>query len=77
MNADAGPVRLLDRGGNLGPRRVDHRDQPGQAQLALGVLAPVRDSLPGGQVPVGEREHPQAAGGVVIHRTDDRVAVPG
>jgi hypothetical protein len=36
---------------------VEHRDQPEEAQLALGLLA--RGSLARGRRPSGEREHPQ------------------
>jgi len=40
VHPDAGPVHPLDRRGDLRPGRVEHRHQPGQAQVALGVLAP-------------------------------------
>ena len=39
VDADAGPVRALDRGGDLGPRRVEHGGQPEQAQVPLCVFA--------------------------------------
>ncbi len=40
---DAGRVAARDRVGHLRPRRVDHRDQAEQDEVALGVLAPRRD----------------------------------
>ena len=38
-DADPGPVAPRDGAGHLRPGRVDHRDQPDQAQVALGGLA--------------------------------------
>ena len=45
--------------GDLRPRRVDHRDEPEQGQLALGVVPAVSDGVRRGQRPLGHGEHPQ------------------
>ena len=38
-DADSGRVAARDGVGDLGPRRVEQRDQPEQDEVALGVLA--------------------------------------
>ena len=65
-DADARGVAAGDRAGHLRARRVEHRDQAGEAELALGVVAQVRKGGPGGQRTLGEGQDPQALGGAAV-----------
>jgi hypothetical protein len=77
VNTDAGLVHPGDRCGHLRTGRVEHRHEPGQAKVTVGVFAPGGDSRSGGQAAVGERPHPQPPVGVVGHDPAYLVAIPG
>ena len=54
-----GVVAARDRVGDLGPRRVVHRDQAEEAELALGVARAGGQRAFGEAAPAREREHAQ------------------
>ena len=60
-DADAGGVTVRDGVGDLGSGRVEHGDQSEEAQIRLGVLAPVGEALPPGAP--GERRRALAGPG--------------
>ena len=57
---DAGAPARGDGGGRRGAGRIGHRDEPGEAQVRLGLLGDLRDGV---QLAVGEGEHAVAVGG--------------
>ena len=70
-------MHLPDRGRDLRPGRVEHRDQSDQAQVPFGVLPLAGDWQAGGQRSVAEREHAQALPRVVVHGPGGSVPVRG
>ena len=57
-HADPGAVAAIDRCFDLGTRRVEHRHQPEEAKLPLGLIASGR-SLTRGRAALCERKHPE------------------
>jgi len=56
-----------DRVRDLAPRRVEHRHQPEQAQVALGLLAPVWQASSPAEAPTCHSEYTQPLARVVRH----------
>jgi hypothetical protein len=73
VHPDPGAVAPGDRVGGFGARRVEHRHQPEEAKLTLGLFAG-RGSPGGRDGPAGEGQHPQAFLGVSLDLLGDLLA---
>ena len=64
-----------DRLGDLGPRRVEERDEAEEAELALGVLASLGRLGAVGQAAPRDREHAEPLLGVALEHVEDLLAI--